>query len=143
MLRESIWIRCTIHKMARFEKERKFTDVLYSRVGISVLLVVAILLSLSVISIFNKRAQARKQAKLAESRLHDLEVRKTELNADIAHLNTEAGKEEALRERYRQALPGEELIVIVGDDKEALSENVKLEDQDFFQKVSIFFKELF
>ena len=52
------------------------------------------------------RAQAQRQ-------LNDLTERQVQLNADIANLQTERGKEEVLREQYALAAEGEGLIVIV------------------------------
>ncbi len=130
--------------MARFEKERKITDVLYSRIGIVVLLVIAVLLVLSVISVFSKRREARKEAKAAEARLADVTNRKAELSADIDRLTTPAGKEEALRDRYREAKPGEGLVVIVDKNEQDSSAEVSSSERvSFFQNLSQFFKNLF
>jgi cell division protein FtsB len=130
--------------MARFEKERTIQSLLYSRIAIVVLLVVAVLLMLSVISVFGKRREAEREAKAAETRLHDLTVRKEEIAGDIERLSTETGKEEALRERYRGVKPGEELIVIVDENQESAEGQVSVtKSQTFFQKISQFFSDLF
>ncbi len=49
----------------------------------------------------------------AEMQLSDLSERQSQLNADIANLETDRGKEEVLREQYALAAHGEGLIVIV------------------------------
>lgn len=49
----------------------------------------------------------------AEIQLADLAKRKTQLEADIARLNTSRGMEDALREQYLLAKSGENLIIIV------------------------------
>ena len=130
--------------MARFEKERKITDILYSRVAIAALLLIAVLMVLSVISVLGKRAEARKQAKAAEVRLQELTERHAELSADILRLKTDEGKEEALRARYRAAKPGEELVVIVDEDVAHTSSSAQVaEDASFLEEFISFFKNLF
>jgi len=49
----------------------------------------------------------------AEGQLNDLSTRQSQLDADIASLETDRGKEEVLREQYALAARGEGLIVIV------------------------------
>ena len=49
----------------------------------------------------------------AEMQLDDLSKRQTQLDTDIANLETNRGKEQVLREQYALAARGEGLIVIV------------------------------
>ncbi len=49
----------------------------------------------------------------AEVQLSDLSERQAQLTADIGKLQTDRGKEEALRQQYALAAKGEGLIVIV------------------------------
>ncbi len=49
----------------------------------------------------------------AQGQLSELSQRESQLNADIAKLETNRGKEEALREQYELAAEGEGLIIIV------------------------------
>ena len=63
--------------------------------------------------IFKKERESRSLREESETKLADLEIRKGQLEANIAKLNTNRGMEEALREQYRLAKSGEGLIIIV------------------------------
>ena len=64
-------------------------------------------------SAFEKERESRMLRVQAETQLGDLSKRQTQLDADIANLETDRGKEQVLREQYALAAKGEGLIVIV------------------------------
>lgn len=82
------------------------------------LLVLALLASSGVWSAYKKERDSRALRMQAEGRLSDLSERERELNADIAKLETNRGKEEVLREQYELAAKDEGLIIIVDQRQE-------------------------
>lgn len=49
----------------------------------------------------------------SQTQLKDLTARQSQLKKDIANLNTDRGREAALRQQYQMGKPGEGLIIIV------------------------------
>ena len=68
--------------------------------------------------VYWKESESRVLRLQAEARLNDLNERKSALAASIASLDTEAGKERALRGVYEVGREGEGMVVIV-DEPEA------------------------
>lgn len=64
-------------------------------------------------SAYHKERESRALRTEAEVQLSDLSQREAQLNADIAKLETDRGKEEALRQQYTLGGKGEGLIIIV------------------------------
>lgn len=63
--------------------------------------------------VFRKERESAQLRSQADSQLHDLTGRQAQLAADVASLETDRGKEEALRQQYAVGKQGEQLIVIV------------------------------
>ena len=81
-----------------------------------VLLGLLVLILFSVVGVwgaYKKQQESRLLRKEAEMQLRDLSQRQEQLDADIASLETDRGKEQVLREQYALAARGEGLIVIV------------------------------
>lgn len=78
--------------------------------GLSALIVLS---AMGVWSAYQKEKESRLLRKEAEMQLGDLSQRQEQLDADIANLETDRGKEQVLREQYALAARGEGLIVIV------------------------------
>lgn len=77
-------------------------------------LIVLVVLGISgVWSAYKKEKASSALRAEAEVQLADLATRQSQLNADIANLGSDRGKEEALREQYALAAKGEKLIIIV------------------------------
>ena len=66
---------------------------------------------------YGKERESRTLREQAEMQLSDLSKRQAQLQADIANLETDRGKEQVLREQYALAARGEGLIVIVDAPK--------------------------
>jgi cell division protein FtsB len=78
--------------------------------ALGVLIVVALF---GVWNVYQKDRESEALKKQAQVQLSDLAGREAQLNADIATLQTDRGKEAALRQEYALAAKGEGLIVIV------------------------------
>ena len=72
-----------------------------------------VLSAMGVWSAYGKEQESRALRQEAEMQLGDLSQRQEQLDADIASLETDRGKEQVLREQYALAARGEGLIVIV------------------------------
>lgn len=72
-----------------------------------------VLSAMGVWGAYQKEKESRLLRKEAEMQLGDLSKRQAQLDADIANLETDRGKEQVLREQYALAARGEGLIVIV------------------------------
>ncbi len=81
-------------------------------------MVIVVFLAFSVYSVFQKRHEAAVNAKTAEYEVTMLRESEAKTKAQIERLGTEAGVEEAIRNKYRAAKPGEGLIVITDDSKD-------------------------
>jgi cell division protein FtsB len=68
----------------------------------------------------------------------DLAARQADLEASTRELRTERGQEVELRNRYRAVRPGEQMIVVVGDDVPIPEQN----KPSFFENMGIWWKEL-
>lgn len=80
------------------------------------LVVLALLVVVGISSVWNTYKKERASAMLkeqAQAELADLQERNAQLEARVASLNTEHGKEATLRQQYQVGKPGEEIIVIV------------------------------
>lgn len=77
------------------------------------LFVLVVIAATGVWSAFGKQRESGEMRREAELRLADLAERSDQLNAKLVRLETDRGKEEALRERYELGREGERLIVIV------------------------------
>ena len=126
--------------MAQFEKRRQFQKILYSRVSVAVLMIIVIFLGFSVFSVFQKRHEAFVNEQTAARELKTLSDRQTQTNEEIAKLNTDAGVEEVIRDKYRAEKDGEGLVVIVAKD-DSTAENAGQTPQSIsiWQRILNFF----
>ncbi len=97
----------------RHHKESFF----HTRFWIVVLIVICTILAISVVKISKKYAHAKSirddyQAELTQVQAHDAELKK-----NINALSTDRGKETEIRDRYRVVKHGEQMILIVDNDK--------------------------
>ncbi len=77
------------------------------------LLSLIIIAGAGVWSTYKKERESYALRQEAEIQLNDLRERQTQLDSNIASLETDRGKEQVLREQYALAARGEGLIVIV------------------------------
>lgn len=104
--------------MASLHQRNDPVRLLWRRLLILGLFVLALLASSGVWSAYQKERASRALRLQAQGQLSDLSQREHQLNADIAKLETNRGKEEALREQYELAAEGEGLIIIVDQNQE-------------------------
>ncbi len=83
------------------------------RLVLLALLALIIIAGVGVWGTYQKERESYALRQEAEMQLSDLSERQTQLDLDIANLETDRGKEQVLREQYALAARGEGLIVIV------------------------------
>ena len=104
-----------------FQQKRKIRNIMYSKVTLVILLVLAIFLARGAWGIFIKAQNSRSDLKETSKEYTDLETRKEILTNNIAELKTGEGIEAEIRSKYSVAKNGEVNIVIV--DKNATNTN--------------------
>jgi cell division protein FtsB len=113
----------------RHHKESFF----YTRFWIVILLIISILLGISVFKIYRKHAHARSIRNDYRDELVQVKQHEIDLQKNIDALSTERGKEEEIRDRYRVVKQGEQMILIIDNDKK---EQVSAEEkQGFFSAI--------
>jgi len=119
--------------MLDFYEKRKLKQLLYSKVTLVVLLLVAVALIASVWGVYQKERETRiKRAGRAEE-LKELEGRAASLESEIDRLSTKRGIEEEIRGKFEVAKEGEEVIVIV-DAPEDKSEQTQKKRESLWSK---------
>ena len=109
----------------------------HTRFWIAVLLVICVILSISVFKIYKKYAHAKTIRDDYRLELEQVKSHRADLQKNIDALSTERGKEEEIRDRYRVVKQGEQMILIVNDDKnEIVKEKIEnQEEQGFFGNI--------
>ena len=87
--------------------------LLWRRLGIVALLILVLVAASGVWSVYQKERESLQLRSEAESQYNMLSQQQTQLQSDIANLETDRGKEAALRQQYAVGKKGEGLIVIV------------------------------
>lgn len=126
--------------MLDFHEKRKLKSFLYSKPAAFVLFAIAILLSWSVYERFEReREMATKRYEL-EERLDTLHMQAATLEEEVARLKSERGIEEELRNRYEVAKAGEQVVIVVGDERDAATTTrVAPLPRSFFGRIGAFF----
>ncbi len=87
---------------------------------------------------YGRYAFAKERAEIELTRYNDLKIHKGTLQASLAELKSDFGKEKILRENYSYALPNEKLLIIIDEpDKELLEEKKK--KRNLWGKIKEFF----
>ena len=96
-----------------FYDKQKIRRFCYSKVTISILMIIVVTMIPGVYGIYTKVSESSKDRKQAERELVDLEVREKMLLEKVERGNSERGQEEQIREKFNVAKEGELVIVLV------------------------------
>ena len=105
--------------MKDFQRKRKIRKRLYSPLVLIVIFFLLILVGKATLGLYVKERESRKNLNRAEAELSALMLREERLRADIARLETPGGIEAEIREQFQVAKPGERMVVLVDDGKDA------------------------
>ncbi len=111
-------------------KKRRVKRIIYSKPAVVVLLILAVFSVRAAWGAYARLSEITPELRRARDLRADLRVEKVELEEELARLETRAGKEEELRERYGAAKPGERMVVIV--DPESNEDSVDEPESGFW-----------
>jgi cell division protein FtsB len=86
----------------------------------ALLALIVLLLAFAVWGIFKKEERARRAVEDQQAELAMLEERKAVLEANLAELGTERGREAVVRQNHGVAKAGEEVIIVVPPEEDDL-----------------------
>ena len=99
--------------MREFEQRRKIKRILYSKLSVGVLCIVALVLIKSAISAYAKYRMSDKAYQETTREYTDLVARKAQLESDIARLGTREGVEADIRTKFGMVKDGEQILILV------------------------------
>ena len=105
--------------MAISDRRRHIVRLLWRRLGTTALFVLVVVAISGVWSVYQKERESFQLRSEAESQYNMLSQQRVQLQGDIANLETDRGKEAALRQQYAVGKKGEGLIVIVDQRPDA------------------------
>ncbi len=101
--------------MKNFQEKRRIRVILESRPALVTLFLVTVFFAWSMVGFISKAEDASRNKKIAEDKIIELQKSKERFSSDIQRLQTDQGKEEAIREKFGLVKEGEELIVVMDD----------------------------
>jgi cell division protein FtsB len=101
--------------MSNFYRKRKMQQLVYSRAAIALLVIPIGFLGYAALGAYGKATDSGMRREAAEEELYRMEERQRALVSDIELLESDRGKEEALRERYQVGREGEHMLVLIND----------------------------
>lgn len=111
--------------MYDFRHKQKVRRVLYSKITIGALVVLVLFVGFKTWGIYQKERLSRKILEEAQTTHAELSLRAVALSADFERLNTDIGFEEVVRDRYGVAKRGEEVVILLENDKDGITDEEK------------------
>jgi cell division protein FtsB len=99
--------------MREFQDRQKNRRRLYSKTTIAILVILLILMARSTWNIYQKEQESQQNKLEANKELAVVQARHDLLQSQINRLQTPAGQEEEIRQKYQVAKPGEDMVVII------------------------------
>lgn len=103
--------------MLEFQEKKKLRDILYSKITLVAIFIVLILIARANLNIYYKQKVSEKNLTKAKEELAGLKKREEMLSFEINRLKTDKGAEEEIRKKFMVGKIGEQVIIIVSDDK--------------------------
>ncbi len=103
--------------MREYQDKKRRRKIIYSGPVLTGLLVVLVFLLISLWGIFQKSREALRLKNESLEEKRELDSRSASLKEEVDRLASDAGKEEAIRKRFSVKKPGEEVLVIIQNDK--------------------------
>jgi len=98
-----------------FEAKRRFKRLLYSKLSILLLFLLLLFAGHSTWKLYAKQRQSERKREEVERELAELQAREKLLFREIEDLKSPEGVEREIRDKFRMAKEGEELVVIIED----------------------------
>jgi cell division protein FtsB len=125
--------------MLEFQEKRKIKNLLYSKVTLTVLIILVVLLLNAVWNVYKKQDLAKDNLIKTAVVFEGLQAREKMLSSEIERLKTKNGVEEEIREKYGLVKPGEEVIVVV-DNNDDVNLNHTLPHVNVWRSIINWFK---
>ena len=103
--------------MREFQERRKLRKIIFSRFAFALLAIILVFLAYSTVKIYLRSRQAKDVNEMVKKEVEDLKNRKSELEATVKRLETEAGIEEEIRSKFPVQKQGENTVMIVEEEK--------------------------
>lgn len=107
--------------MARFGQKKKITEYLYSKPSIAVLIIIAGFLTVAVYQRYTVEREMAARKEAVEEEKADLLERKDQLQERVEYLSGDRGIEEEIRKHFDVAKEGEQVVIIVDKENEAMN----------------------
>lgn len=104
-----------------YKKRRRVRRIVLSWPIVALVCIIAILLGFSTLRLYMRNRPLSIARETLNADIAALKERNTELEKRVIRLQTPAGVEEEIRERFGLRRPDEEVIIIVRDDKSGAS----------------------
>ena len=124
--------------MLDFQQKRKVRAVMYHKATLIVLFLVVLLALHSVWTVYKKKTLSEQMEAVALKQTAALRERNSELEANIARLQTPTGVEQEIRSKFTVAKNGENMVVLVDGETSTTSTDSK--EPSFWQKLVGIFK---
>jgi cell division protein FtsB len=108
--------------MLEFDQKKKLKKFLYSPLMRLVLAVLVIFVARGAWNVYGKQSHSRESYERVVAEYEKLKERHTALVRDIEKLDTEQGKEEEIRKKFRLVKEGENIAIIVDESNKAPKE---------------------
>jgi cell division protein FtsB len=116
-------------------KKGKINSFWHSPLTLVFLFCFLIIFAYNLIGLVEKERDTSEKKSLILDQIDSLKKRESMLNDDISKLNTDAGIEDVIREKYQVVKPGEKIVVIVDDKKDDISTQQTKSDHSFWNWV--------
>lgn len=127
--------------MQDFQQRKKVRRKLYSRNAVIILAIVTIFLVRGAYEVMQKKHQSEVALLDAQSELKEAQAHEAELAADRGLLDSDAGVEREIREKYSVAKPGEHVAIIV--DTAPTTTATTTQPESVWTKIGNWFKKVF
>ena len=127
--------------MLEFQEKKRLRSILYSKATLIALFVILIFIARATISVYYKQKASEGNLDKAKEEVAELEKREKMLNSQIDRLKTDKGAEEEIRKKFMVGKAGEEVIIIVDENKTDKNNIVgNNEEKSIWSKIIGFFR---
>ncbi len=123
-----------------FQKKRRLRSIIYSKITVLVLLLVAIFLVGPTWRVYKTKAETRRNIDKLSLELKTLRQKESVLMADTERLSTPKGTEEEIRKKFNVSKEGEDVVFVVGQKEEKVPPKV---EPTILEKIKSFFTGFF
>jgi cell division protein FtsB len=115
--------------MFDFHEKRKIRSLLYSKISVGALLLVALAIGYSALERFSVERDMADRRLNQQLELQELEMRAASLSAKVEELQNERGVEAEIRGRFDVAREGEQVVIILRDEEKNVASSTATNDE--------------